>query len=88
MTKAVKVMLPCGHCDATGQKEAPKLTETLALVAANPKAWFPTQELAAAADTTGENMANRLAELLRLGLVERRGKRPMEWKLKTEKGST
>lgn len=87
MTKLVKVMLPCGHCDATGQKEAPKLTETLGLLVMNPRAWFPTQELAGAADVTGENMANRLAELLRLGLVERRGKKPMEWKLKTENGS-
>jgi DNA-binding IclR family transcriptional regulator len=72
-------MLTCGHCDGTGKKEAAKLTETLSLFMG--PAWFTTQDLAAAADISGENMANRLAELLRLGLVERRGNRPHEWRL-------
>ncbi len=79
-------MLLCGHCDGTGKKEAEKLTATLALMVG--PAWFTTQELAAAAHISGENMANRLAELLRLGLVERRGNRPHEWKRKTKESKS
>lgn len=72
-------MLPCGHCDGTGKKEAPKLSDTLSLVGSR---WMTTQQVAAAAGVSGENMANRLADLLRLGLVERRGNRPHEWRRK------
>lgn len=84
MKAQAKVFLPCGHCDGTGQKEAAKLSETLSDVGSR---WVTTQQLARAAGVSGENMANRLAELLRLGLVERRGNRPHEWKRKPGKES-
>lgn len=75
-----RVMLKCGHCHGTGKKEAPKLSQTLCLIV--PGLWFPTQELAAAANCGETNMANRLVELESLGLVEHRGSRPKEWRRK------
>ncbi len=73
-----RVMLPYGHCAGTGKKEAPKLTETLAFLERG--LWFSTQWLAAALHSGETNMANRLAELEELGLVEHRGSRPKEWR--------
>lgn len=90
MTKAVKVMLPCGHCDGTGHKEAPKLSRTLAAI--SPTVWRSTQALAKKLKTQETAMSNRLAELRELGLVDRKGSgarySPYEWRLKTEKGSS
>lgn len=89
MKEPVKVMLPCGHCDGTGRKEAPKLSRTLAALSAS--RWLSTQALAKKLETQETAMSNRLAELRELGLVERQGSgarySPYEWKLKTEKGS-
>jgi hypothetical protein len=75
----LRVLLPCGHCAGSGRKEAVKLTETLAVV--HRTQWRTTQALAKALGVGETNMANRLADLLKLGLVERRGNRPHEWRL-------
>jgi hypothetical protein len=75
---AVRVLLPCGHCRGSGRKEAAKLTETLAVVLA--AGWRTTQAIARALEIGETNAANRLADLLKLGLVERRGNRPHKWR--------
>lgn len=68
---APKVTLPCGHCGATGRKEAPQLTATLALV--HRARWQSTQALALAAGIKETAMSNRLAELHERGYLDRRG---------------
>ena len=76
----VWVMLPCGHCSGTGRKEAPKLSQTLATL--SQVAWLSTQAVAKKLHVGETNMANRLRDLFDLGLAERRGERPHEWRRK------
>lgn len=82
--EANRVLLPCGHCDGTGRKEAPKLTKTLDAV--SKAQWRSTYELSRVLGVSETNMANRLAELRELGLLQRRGSgvrwSPYEWKRK------
>ncbi len=77
-----KVLLPCGHCDGTGRKEAPELSRTLA--ALSQVAWLSTQTMAKKLRTKETAMSNRLADLRKRGLVERRGSgsryAPYEWR--------
>lgn len=78
----MKVSLRCGHCGGSGRKEAPKLTETLALLSRQRLYWLSTQRVAGMLGIGETNAANRLAELHKLGLVERRGNKPLEWRIK------
>ena len=78
----MKVSLPCGHCAGSGRKEAKKLTETLELLSRQRTHWLSTQRVAGILAIGETNAANRLAELHKLGLVERRGNKPLEWRIK------
>lgn len=75
-------MLPCGHCGGSGKKCAPELTSTLKLMG---RSWVETLEVARRLGLKQGAACNRMADLLKLGLVERRGSgsrhSPYEWRL-------
>lgn len=78
--KLTRVTLPCGHCNGTGQKEAVELTRTLEAVSFSQ--WRSTQFIARVLAIGETNAANKLRALWELGIIERRGAKPYEWRRK------
>lgn len=73
------ITAPCGHCDGTGVVEPRRLNEVRDALRFHE--WLTTQEVAAKLDLGEANTANVLRELHQLGVVERRGAKPLEWRL-------
>lgn len=84
MSRPSKVLLPCGHCYGSGKKEAPELSATLRVV--SHARWQATLAIAKLLGLKQGAVCNRLAALLKLGLLDRRGSgsrhSPYEWRVK------
>jgi hypothetical protein len=73
-----QVVIACAHCGGAGQRESFTLSQTLTVV--KRREWQSTSEIAETLNVAVNNMANRLAELLELGLVTRCGTRKHLWR--------